>query len=161
MTSSSRRDAPSNRVILSENAINDYLKGEHGSLRLSLEQLCDAIDGEQRGPQTNRSACPLGANTSTAPFAVPPLASLPSQQVLFRQRFLSWPLASAARVCSAGAGSERRWRPLSDAAIPAAWRRCLLCALSNLAADRRLSEIQRRSECSAATLYSRGGLYRS
>ena len=83
-------------LVLSENAINDYLKGERGSLRLSLERLCDAIDREQRGPQTNRGACPLGANTATAPFAVPQLASLPSQQVLFQQRFLSSPPASAA-----------------------------------------------------------------
>jgi hypothetical protein len=35
------------RVVLIENAINEYLKAEPGTLRLSLERLCDAIDGEE------------------------------------------------------------------------------------------------------------------
>jgi len=64
----------------------------------------------------------LGANTSTAPFAVPPLASLPSQQVLFRQRFLSSPPASAAQVCSAGAGSERRKRSRNLFSTKQSWK---------------------------------------
>jgi hypothetical protein len=33
-----------NRATLIENAINEYLKSEPGTLRLSLEWLCDAID---------------------------------------------------------------------------------------------------------------------
>jgi hypothetical protein len=36
-----------NRVALIENAINEYLKSEPGTLRLSLERLCDAIDREE------------------------------------------------------------------------------------------------------------------
>jgi hypothetical protein len=35
-----------NRAVLIENAIKEYLKGEPGTLRLSLERLCDAIDRE-------------------------------------------------------------------------------------------------------------------
>ena len=35
-----------NRVVLIENAINEYLKGELGTVGLSLERLCDAIDRE-------------------------------------------------------------------------------------------------------------------
>jgi hypothetical protein len=36
-----------NRVVLIENAINEYLRAEPGTLRLSLERLCDAIDREE------------------------------------------------------------------------------------------------------------------
>jgi hypothetical protein len=36
-----------NRIILVENAIEDYLKGEPGNVRLSLERLCDAIEREE------------------------------------------------------------------------------------------------------------------
>jgi hypothetical protein len=36
-----------NRAVLIENAINEYLKGEPGTLRISLERLCDAIDREK------------------------------------------------------------------------------------------------------------------
>ena len=35
-----------NRAVLIENAINEYLKGELGTVGLSLERLCDAIDRE-------------------------------------------------------------------------------------------------------------------
>ena len=35
-----------NRVVLIENAINEYLKGELGTVGPSLERLCDAIDRE-------------------------------------------------------------------------------------------------------------------
>jgi len=36
-----------NRVVLIENAINEYLKAEPGNVRISLERLCDAIDREE------------------------------------------------------------------------------------------------------------------
>jgi hypothetical protein len=36
-----------NRVFLIENAINEYLKAEPETLRLSLERLCDAIEREE------------------------------------------------------------------------------------------------------------------
>jgi hypothetical protein len=36
-----------NRAVLIENAINEYLKGELGTVTLSLERLCDAIDREE------------------------------------------------------------------------------------------------------------------
>jgi hypothetical protein len=36
-----------NRVVLIENAINEYLKAEPGTLGLSLERLSDAIDHEE------------------------------------------------------------------------------------------------------------------
>jgi hypothetical protein len=36
-----------NRVVLIENAINEYLKDEPGNVRISLERLCDAIDREE------------------------------------------------------------------------------------------------------------------
>jgi hypothetical protein len=36
-----------NRAVLIENAINEYLKGELGTVGLSLERLCDAIDREE------------------------------------------------------------------------------------------------------------------
>jgi len=36
-----------NRVILIEEAVREYLKAEPGTLRLSLERLCDAIDREE------------------------------------------------------------------------------------------------------------------
>jgi len=36
-----------NRVVLIENAINDYLDDKAGIVRLSLEQLCNAIDHEE------------------------------------------------------------------------------------------------------------------
>jgi hypothetical protein len=36
-----------NRAVLIENAINEYLKGELGNVRISLERLCDAIDREE------------------------------------------------------------------------------------------------------------------
>jgi hypothetical protein len=36
-----------NRAALVENAINEYLKSEPGTLRLSLERLCDAIEREE------------------------------------------------------------------------------------------------------------------
>ena len=35
------------RAVLIENAINEYLKAEPGTLRLSLERLCDAIEREE------------------------------------------------------------------------------------------------------------------
>jgi hypothetical protein len=35
-----------NRAVLIENAINEYLKGERGTVELSLERLSDAIDRE-------------------------------------------------------------------------------------------------------------------
>jgi hypothetical protein len=36
-----------NRAVLIENAINEYIKGELGTVGLSLERLCDAIDREE------------------------------------------------------------------------------------------------------------------
>jgi hypothetical protein len=36
-----------NRVVLIENAINEYLKAEAGTLRIPLERLSDAIDCEE------------------------------------------------------------------------------------------------------------------
>ena len=36
-----------NHVILIEEAVREYLKAEPGTLRLSLERLCDAIDREE------------------------------------------------------------------------------------------------------------------
>ena len=36
-----------NRVVLNENAINEYLTDEPGNVRISLERLCDAIDREE------------------------------------------------------------------------------------------------------------------
>jgi hypothetical protein len=36
-----------NRVVLIEEAVREYLKAEPGTLRLSLERLCDAIDREE------------------------------------------------------------------------------------------------------------------
>ncbi len=36
-----------NRVVLTENAINEYLNDKAGLVRLSLERLCDAIDREE------------------------------------------------------------------------------------------------------------------
>jgi hypothetical protein len=36
-----------NRVVLTENAINEYLRDEPGNVRISLERLCDAIDREE------------------------------------------------------------------------------------------------------------------
>jgi hypothetical protein len=36
-----------NRVVLIEKAINEYLNGKAGIVRLSLERLCDAIDREE------------------------------------------------------------------------------------------------------------------
>jgi hypothetical protein len=36
-----------NRVVLIENAINEYLGDEPGNVRISLERLCDAIDREE------------------------------------------------------------------------------------------------------------------
>jgi hypothetical protein len=36
-----------NRAVLIENAINEYLQGELGTVTLSLERLCDAIDCEE------------------------------------------------------------------------------------------------------------------
>jgi hypothetical protein len=36
-----------NRVVLIENAINEYLRDEPGNVRISLERLCDAIDREE------------------------------------------------------------------------------------------------------------------
>jgi hypothetical protein len=38
-----------NRVVLIEKAINEYLKAELGTLRLSLERLCIAIEREEAG----------------------------------------------------------------------------------------------------------------
>jgi hypothetical protein len=35
------------RVVLIENAINEYLNDKAGIVRLSLERLCDAIDREE------------------------------------------------------------------------------------------------------------------
>jgi hypothetical protein len=36
-----------NHALLIENAINEYLRDEPGTLTLSLERLCDAIDREE------------------------------------------------------------------------------------------------------------------
>jgi hypothetical protein len=36
------------RAVLIENAINEYLKGELGTVGLSLERLCDREDAEKR-----------------------------------------------------------------------------------------------------------------
>jgi hypothetical protein len=36
-----------NRVVLIENAINEYLRDEPGNVRISLERLCDAIEREE------------------------------------------------------------------------------------------------------------------
>ena len=36
-----------NRVVLIENAINEYLNDKAGIVGLSLERLCDAIDREE------------------------------------------------------------------------------------------------------------------
>jgi predicted transcriptional regulator len=36
-----------NRAVLIEEAVREYLKAEPGTLRLSLERLCDAIDREE------------------------------------------------------------------------------------------------------------------
>jgi hypothetical protein len=35
------------KVVLIEEAVREYLKAEPGALRLSLERVCDAIDGEE------------------------------------------------------------------------------------------------------------------
>jgi predicted transcriptional regulator len=35
-----------NRAVLIEEAVREYLEAEPGTLRLSLERLCDAIDRE-------------------------------------------------------------------------------------------------------------------
>jgi hypothetical protein len=36
-----------NRVVLIENAINEYLRDEPGNVSISLERLCDAIDRQE------------------------------------------------------------------------------------------------------------------
>jgi hypothetical protein len=36
-----------NRVVIIENAINEYLRDEPGNVSISLERLCDAIDREE------------------------------------------------------------------------------------------------------------------
>ena len=36
-----------NRVVLIEEAVREYLNVEPGTLRISLERLCDAIDREE------------------------------------------------------------------------------------------------------------------
>jgi hypothetical protein len=36
-----------NRAVLIETTVREYLKAEPGTLRLSLERLCDAIDREE------------------------------------------------------------------------------------------------------------------
>jgi len=35
------------KVVLIEQAVGEYLRAEPGTLRLSLERVCDAIDGEE------------------------------------------------------------------------------------------------------------------
>ena len=35
------------KVVLIEEAVREYLRAEPGTLRLSLERVCDAIDGEK------------------------------------------------------------------------------------------------------------------
>ena len=35
------------KVVLIEEAVREYLRAEPGTLRLSLERACDAIDGEE------------------------------------------------------------------------------------------------------------------
>jgi hypothetical protein len=35
------------KVVLIEQGVREYLKAKPGTLRLSLEQVCDAIDGEE------------------------------------------------------------------------------------------------------------------
>jgi hypothetical protein len=42
-----------NRVVLIENGIDEYLKGEPGNVRLSLERLCDAIEREDAEMRRN------------------------------------------------------------------------------------------------------------
>jgi hypothetical protein len=42
-----------NRVVLIENAIDEYLKGEPRNVRLSLERLCDAIEREEAEMRRN------------------------------------------------------------------------------------------------------------
>jgi hypothetical protein len=42
-----------NRVVLIESAIDEYLKGEPGNVRLSLERLCDAIEREETEMRRN------------------------------------------------------------------------------------------------------------
>jgi hypothetical protein len=41
------------RVVLIENAIDEYLKGEPGNVRLSLERICDAIEREEAEMRRN------------------------------------------------------------------------------------------------------------
>jgi hypothetical protein len=41
------------RVVLIENAIDEYLKGEPGNVRLSLERLCDTIEREDAEMRRN------------------------------------------------------------------------------------------------------------
>jgi hypothetical protein len=36
-----------NRVVIIENAINEYLRDEPGNVSISLERLCDAIDRQE------------------------------------------------------------------------------------------------------------------
>ena len=40
-----------NRVVLIEQTVREYLKTEPGTLRLSLERLCDVIDREEAKKQ--------------------------------------------------------------------------------------------------------------
>jgi hypothetical protein len=42
-----------NRVVLIENAVDEYLKGEPGNVRVSLERLCDAIEREEAEMRRN------------------------------------------------------------------------------------------------------------
>ena len=42
-----------NRVVLIENAVEEYLKGEPGNVRVSLERLCDAIEREEAEMRRN------------------------------------------------------------------------------------------------------------
>jgi hypothetical protein len=42
-----------NRVVSIENAIDEYLKGEPGNVRLALERLCDAIEREEAEMRRN------------------------------------------------------------------------------------------------------------
>jgi hypothetical protein len=41
-----RRNEP-NRAVLIEKAVNEYLNDKAGTVRLSLERLCDAIEREE------------------------------------------------------------------------------------------------------------------
>jgi hypothetical protein len=41
------RAEPNSRVVSIEEAVREYLRGEPRTLRLLLEQFCDALDGEE------------------------------------------------------------------------------------------------------------------